>query len=79
MNDRLQGGSADLTKATIELMQNRAIFEKDAHGLEEALNEKDSAGYGAKVNARYYLQIHLRSESQSQQREQQILMNSPLQ
>ena len=70
MNDRLQGGSADLTKSTIELMQNRVILEKDGHGLDEALNEKDASGYGAKVNARYYVQIHLRSESQSQQRDQ---------
>jgi len=60
-------------------MQNRVILEKDAHGLDESLNERDSSGYGLKVNARYYLQIHLRSESQSQQREQQIVMGSPLQ
>lgn len=65
MNDRLQGGSADLTKSTIELMQNRVILEKDVHGLDEPLIEKDSSGYGVKVNARYYMQIHLRSESQS--------------
>ena len=42
MNDRLQGGSADLTKGTIELMQNRVILEKDAHGLDEPLYEKES-------------------------------------
>jgi hypothetical protein len=70
MNDRLQGGSADLTKSTIELMQTRVLYEKDGNGLDEALNEKDSSGYGVKVNARYYTQIHLRSESPSLQREQ---------
>jgi len=42
MNDRLQGGSEDLTKGTIELMQNRVILEKDAHGLDEPLYEKES-------------------------------------
>jgi len=66
MNDRLQGGSADLTKGNIELMQNRVILEKDAHGLDEPLYEKESSSdYGVKVNARYYLQIHMRSETQS--------------
>ena len=35
MNDRPQGGSADLSeKATIELMQNRRILQDDALGLE---------------------------------------------
>ena len=67
MNDRLQGGSADLTKGNIELMHHRVILEKDAHGLDEALFEKEpKTDYGVKVNARYYLQIHMRSESQSQ-------------
>lgn len=66
MNDRLQGGTADLTKATIELMQNRVILEKDAHGLDEPLIEREpSSQYGVKVNARYYLHIHMRSETQN--------------
>ena len=42
MNDRAQGGSADLSgKATIELMQNRRLTEDDGKGVVEALNEVD--------------------------------------
>ena len=43
MNDRAQGGSADLSgKANIELMQNRRLTEDDTKGVVEALNEVDS-------------------------------------
>ena len=42
MNDRAQGGSADLSQnSTIELMQNRRDLEDDNKGLGEALNETD--------------------------------------
>lgn len=52
-------------------MQNRVIIEKDAHGLDEPLNVKEPLSeYGVKVNARYYLHIHMRSETQNRQREQ---------
>jgi len=45
-------------------MQNRVILEKDAHGLDEPLNVKEAQSeYGIKVNARYYLHIHMRSET----------------
>ena len=45
MNDRAQGGSADLTdKASIELMQNRRILFDDDLGIEEPLNETESDG-----------------------------------
>jgi len=56
MNDRAQGGSADLnSKASIELMQNRRITEDDNKGAVEPLNETDSSGIGIKVNANYYM------------------------
>ena len=43
MNDRAQGGSADLSdKATIEIMQHRRQVMADGRdGFEEALNETD--------------------------------------
>ena len=58
MNDRPQGGSADLSeKASIELMQVRRHISSDAGELQEALNEATPAKYGIKVNAQYNLQI----------------------
>lgn len=52
-------------------MQNRVILEKGTHGIDEPLNEKEpTTGYGVKVNARYYLHIHMRSETQNHQRDQ---------
>lgn len=58
MNERPQGGSADLTdKATIEIMQHRRLLFDDDLGIEEALNETDSEDFGIRVNAMYYLHI----------------------
>mmetsp|Transcript_12858 Transcript_12858/g.19919 ORF Transcript_12858/g.19919 Transcript_12858/m.19919 type:complete len:113 (-) Transcript_12858:824-1162(-) len=44
MNDRPQGGSADLTdKASIELMQHRRLLQSDPkNNFDEVLNETDS-------------------------------------
>jgi len=52
MNDRSQGGSV-IDQGTIELMQNRRLFHDDMRGVEESLNETDSAGYGIQVDALY--------------------------
>jgi hypothetical protein len=58
MNERPQGGSADLTdKATIEIMQNRRVLMDDDFGIEESLNETDSDGIGLRQTALYYLHI----------------------
>jgi len=57
MNDRAQGGSADLEKSTIELIQHRRMVQDDNRGPKEILNETDSKGNGIKVNAKYWLQI----------------------
>lgn len=58
MNDRAQGGSADLTdQASIELMQNRRILFDDDLGIDEPLNETESDGLGIRVNALYYMHI----------------------
>lgn len=69
MNDRAQGGSADLTeKATIELMQNRRMMWDDQKGMEEPLNEQESifdAEHGVHVNARYWVQIFDYKKGQS--------------
>jgi hypothetical protein len=57
MNDRAQGGSADLTKGSIELMQQRRLTQDDNKNIFEILNETDSSGLGIKSNAKYYVQI----------------------
>jgi hypothetical protein len=47
MNDRAQGGSADLSKkSAIEIMQQRRITEDDNKGVDQPLNETDSEGRG---------------------------------
>ena len=69
MNDRAQGGSADLTdQATIELMQNRRILFDDDLGIEEPLNETQSDGLGIRVNALYYMHIFDFNKAKSHQR-----------
>jgi hypothetical protein len=66
MNDRTQGGSADVaTPNTIELMQNRRTLDDDGHGLNEALNERDIFDVPLAVNARYYMQIFNTKKGQS--------------
>lgn len=56
LNDRPQGGSADLTgKATIELMQNRRTLLDDDLGVDESLNETEADGMGIRSNANYYM------------------------
>ena len=59
MNDRPQGGSADLSdRANIEIMQHRRQVQADPrNGFNEALNETDSNELGIKVNALYIMQI----------------------
>ncbi len=57
MNDRAQGGSADLSKSTIELMQHRRMTQDDNKGVAEILNETDRYGFGIKVSAKYYVHI----------------------
>lgn len=71
MNDRAQGGSADLQKATIELMHHRRILKDDDLGVEEYLNETDSKDQGVRVTARYWLQIFDYTRGGSKQREVQ--------
>lgn len=79
MNDRAQGGSADLTKGTIELIQQRRLLQDDNKGVVEILNETDSAGVGIKVTATYHLHIFDMAHGKSRQRQQQILNEAPLQ
>lgn len=58
MNDRAQGGTADLTDwAQIEMMQNRRMLLSDDYSPNEALNETEYDGLGIQSNAKYYLQI----------------------
>ena len=59
MNDRAQGGSADVSdSAAIELMQNRRLMgQKDGLGMEEQLDEYDKDGVGFQVTNSYYMQI----------------------
>lgn len=80
MNDRAQGGSADLnSKASIELMQHRRITEDDNKGAIEPLNETDSSGIGIKATATYYMQIFDYQHHRSLQRDQQEAITNPLQ
>lgn len=67
MNDRPQGGSADLTSNnTIELMQHRRLLGDDDKGIEENLNETDTVDdLGIQVNARYFMQIFDRNKGKS--------------
>ena len=69
MNDRAQGGSADLQKSTIELVMHRRLLQDDNRGVQEILNETDSNGVGIKVTAKYYLQIFDLLKGHSKQRE----------
>ena len=79
MNDRAQGGSADVSgKAQIEIMQHRRLANDDNKGVIEQLNETDSDGFGVKVTAKYYMQIFDFLQSPSKQRNQQILIDQPL-
>lgn len=81
MNDRPQGGSADLTdKATIELMQQRRLIDDDDKGVPEFLNETERHDrLPTRVNARYFMQIFDTQKGQSKLRKQQIKMQQPLQ
>lgn len=83
MNDRAQGGSADLSdKSTIELMQNRRLTQDDGKGVSDALNEgEDFEGryQGLSVTAKYLIQIFDFKKGKSKQRHQQILNDEPMQ
>jgi len=79
MTERPQGGSVDLSKGSIELMQSRRLTEDDNKGVIEPLNETDSNGQGLQVNAKYFMQIFDYKKAVSKQREQQILIDQPLQ
>jgi hypothetical protein len=71
MNERAQGGTADLTSsATIEMMQNRRMLYSDDMSPNEALNETEWDGLGIQSNAKYYLQIFDTQKAKSQQRSQ---------
>lgn len=66
MNDRAQGGAADLSEeSTIELMQNRRVFNDDDLGVDEYLNETEADGLGIRVTANYYMQIFNREKGLS--------------
>lgn len=68
-----------MVKSSIELIQNRRTTKDDNRGVCEPLNERDADGIGIKVNARYYLEIFDYSKEKSQQRQQQLLIDQPLQ
>lgn len=74
MNDRTQGGAADLSdKSTIELIQHRRLNKDDDKGVIEPLDERDPyTDLGIQVNARYYVQIFDNKKGKSLQRVQQI-------
>lgn len=66
MNDRTQGGAADLSEPnSIELMQHRRTLGDDGKGVQEPLNERDLDGFGIRVSAKYYMQIFDRKKGKS--------------
>jgi len=86
MNERSQAASANLIAGNIEFNQNRRLLHDDNKGVMEPLNETDKDGYGMKVNARYWLQIldyhphiHGANRTTSLQRQQQLVIDQPLQ
>jgi hypothetical protein len=60
-------------------MQSRRLTEDDNKGVIEPLNETDANGQGLQVNAKYYMQIFDYKKAISKQREQQIIIDQPLQ
>ena len=80
MNDRPQGGSADLLmNNTIEIMQHRRLLDDDSKGIGEPLNETDSYDdLGIQVSAKYHMQIFDRVKGKSVQRNEQIKISQPL-
>lgn len=73
MNDRAQGGSADLTEhASIELMQHRRVLMEDGLGLPEGLNDYDIDGKGQQVNCTYKMHIFNYERGESLQRATQL-------
>jgi len=81
MNDRTQGGTADVSnKATIELMQHRRGTRDDArNGFDQMSNEVDlETMKGLRANALYYMHIFDFQRGKSKQREQQIRTNQPI-
>lgn len=79
MNDRPQGGSADLQKATIELMHFRRLNQEDRNNKVEILNETDANGVGLRATTRYFMQIFDWTKGGSKQRDVQINLQQPLQ
>lgn len=81
MNDRVQGGSADLSdNSTIEMIQHRRILKDDGKGVSEPLNETDTFDdLGLQITARYYMQIFDQEKGKSLQRTHQIRLQDPLQ
>lgn len=80
MNDRAQGGTADVSKkAQIELMQQRRLSDDDNKGVDEPLNETDKAGNGIIVTANYKMQIFNWKTHKSLQRQEQLLTTNPIQ
>ena len=73
MNDRAQGGTADLTaRSMIEMNQNRRVLFSDDYSPNEALNETEYDGLGIQSNAKYYMQIFDYQLGTSYQRAQQL-------
>lgn len=79
MNNRAQAGAGGLSKGVIELIQHRRLLQDDNKGVQEILNETDKNGVGIKVNARYYVQVFDFNRGVSKQRQQQMLIEAPLQ
>ena len=82
MNDRSQGGSAELIKGNIELIQSRRMLHDDDRGVAEALDEWENStdpSRGVIVNARYWIDVYDVTTNSSQQRKVQLQVDQPVQ
>ena len=82
MNDRSQGGSAELVKGNIELIQSRRMLYDDGRGVGENLDEWENStdkSRGVIVNARYWIDVYSVTKNNAQQRSQQLKVDMPVQ
>lgn len=77
MNDRSQGGSIN-ENCRIELMINRRLQHDDKRGVNQALNETDTADRGISVPATFYVQYFNYTKQKSMQRFAQLFIDEPL-
>lgn len=80
MNDRSQGGSAELIKGNIELIHSRRMIHDDDRGVGEPLDELEDLNDNSRgiiVNAVYTIDIYNITKNASKQRLVQLATDQP--